>query len=280
MFQTHSIAWLACTVFASLAALACGSGTPPTSPTLRAALQITASPSPVALAVCPPSSCGTSGPPQFEVATTLTVREAGGVAGRIDTVAITLRRNSDTATLLTTTISSASVQVRFPANGTVTVPLAFHHAQDEITAQTTATLVVNATGDSGGAVSTTVTVPVQGPPTRSGLFITGNHQIVQTAVSTTCGDSGAPATVTGWVTLTGPDAFQLRDTGGTTFAGTVQDDGRFVATAVFGPDAGGQTYTQRLEGLFSATGFTGTLSVAVQPRDCAFTRTWTATRLP
>ena len=46
--------------------------------------------------------------------------------------------------------------------------------------------------------------------------------------------------VTGWVTLTGPDTFQLRDTGGTTFNGSVAGDGRFSATAVFGPDAGGQ----------------------------------------
>ena len=43
-----------------------------------------------------------------------------------------------------------------------------------------------------------------------------------------------------------PDSFQLRDTGGTTFTGTVQDDGRFVVNAVFGPDASGQTFTQRL----------------------------------
>lgn len=73
---------------------------------------------------------------------------------------------------------------------------------------------------------------------------------------------------------------QLRDTGGTTFNGTVQDDGRFVANAVFGPDAGGQTFNQRLEGSFSSNGFTGLLSVTVQPRNCAFTRSWTASRLP
>jgi hypothetical protein len=263
-------------------AAACGGsgGGLPTQPTARVSLQVTASPSPVALAVCPPASCDASTPPQFEVVTTLAVRETGGVAGRVDSLGITLRRNSDNVTVLTTTLAPASVQVRFAANGTVSVPVAFHHAQDEVTAPTTATLVVNATGDTGGTVSATVTLPVNGPPTRSGLFITGNYQIAQAAVTTTCGDTGTPATVTGWVTLTGPDAFQLRDTGGTTFTGTVQDDGRFVANAVFGPDAGGQTYTQRLEGTFGASGFTGVLSVTVQPRACAFTRNWTATRLP
>jgi hypothetical protein len=280
MSYTHSIAWLALTLSTSLTAAGCGgSSTPPTAPVLRAALQVTASPSPVALATCPPASCGTSAPAQFEIATTLTVREAGGVAGRIDSLGITLRRNNDNVTLLTTTINPPSVQVRFAANGTVTVPIAFHHAQEEITAQTTATIVVNATGDSGGTVSATLTLPVGGPPTRSGLFITGNYQIAQAAVTNTCGDTAAPPAVTGWVTLAGPDAFQLRDTGGTTFTGTVQDDGRFVATAVFGPDSGGQTYTQRLEGTFGSAGFTGVLSVSVQPRNCAFTRNWTATRV-
>jgi hypothetical protein len=156
---------------------------------------------------------------------------------------VTLRRNSDNVVLLTTTINPASVQVRFAANGTAQVPLAIHHAQADITAPTTATLVVNATGDTGGPVTATLTLPVNGPPTRSGLFITGNYQIVQAAITTTCGDTGTPATVTGWVTLTGPDSFQLRDTGGTTFTGTVQDDGRFVANAVFGPDGSGQTFT-------------------------------------
>jgi hypothetical protein len=89
----------------------------------------------------------------------------------------------------------------------------------------------------------------------------------------------APPTVTGWVTLTGPDSFQLADTGGTTFSGTVQGDGSLVATAVFGPDAGGQTFTQRLEGSFGGSGFTARLSVTVQPRNCAFTRNWTASRI-
>jgi hypothetical protein len=60
----------------------------------------------------------------------------------------------------------------------------------------------------------------------------------------------------------------------------VEAGGPFTANAVFGPDSGGQTYTQRLEGLFvSGAGFTGTLNVTVQPRNCAFTRGWTGTRL-
>ena len=286
--RSRALRWLVLLAMVlPIAPSACGSnssGGTPTQPTpaptpARAQIQVTASPSPAPLAVCPPASCGAPSA-EFEVATTLTVRETAGVAGRVDSVAIALRRNSDNVIVLNTTISSASVQVRFTANGSVSVPLTFHHPQSDITAQTTAALVVNATGDTGGAITAAFSLPVNGPPTRAGLLITGNYQIVQTAVTTTCGDTAAPPTVTGWVTLTGPDAFQLRDTGGTTFTGTVQDDGRFVATAVFGPDAGGQTYTQRLEGTFGANAFTGTLSVTAQPRSCTFTRTWTAARLP
>jgi hypothetical protein len=107
----------------------------------------------------------------------------------------------------------------------------------------------------------------------------GTYQIVQRAVENTCGDTGTPATVTGTVTHTaGTESFTLRDTGGTMFNGTVQSNGSFVANAVFGPDSGGQTFTQRLEGTFSASGFTARLSVTVAPRNCAFTRDWTGTK--
>ena len=70
----------------------------------------------------------------------------------------------------------------------------------------------------------------------------------------------------------GAEAFVLADTGGTTFTGTVRPTGDFTATAVFGPDATGNTYTQRLEGRFTRTGFTGRLGVDVSPRACRFTR--------
>ena len=131
-------------------------------------------------------------------------------------------------------------------------------------------------GSSSPAPSPTPT-PTPGTPTNQ---IAGTYQIVQRAVETTCGDTGTPATVNGTVTTTtGTDAFVLRDTGGTTFNGTVQANGQFTANAVFGPDASGQTLTQRLEGTFTTTGFTGRLNVDVQPRNCRFTRDWTGTKL-
>jgi uncharacterized protein YdeI (BOF family) len=141
-------------------------------------------------------------------------------------------------------------------------------------ATTTIVLIGLLTSCGGSGTSTT---PTPAPSGSSG--IAGTYQIVQRAVETTCGDTGTPATVNGTVTTTaGSDAFVLRDTGGTTFNGTVQANGQFTANAVFGPDANGQTFTQRLEGSFTSTGFTARLSVDVQPRNCRFTRDWIGTK--
>ena len=128
-------------------------------------------------------------------------------------------------------------------------------------------------GDTGGPTGPTV-------PTPPGVIVVaGTYQIVQRTVETTCGDTGTPATVTGTVTNTpGTTPFVLSDTGGTTFNGSVQPNGAFNATAVFGPDSGGQTFTQRLEGTFTSTGFTARLNVDVTPRNCRFARDWTGTR--
>ena len=117
-------------------------------------------------------------------------------------------------------------------------------------------------------------------PTPTGVIVVaGTYQIVQRTVETTCGDTGTPATVTGTVTNTpGTPPFVLSDTGGTTFNGSVQPNGAFNATAVFAPDSGGQTYSQRLEGTFTSTGFTARLNVDVTPRNCRFARDWTGTR--
>jgi hypothetical protein len=102
---------------------------------------------------------------------------------------------------------------------------------------------------------------------------------VQRELTDTCGGGGQPIPVTGTVTHTvGSGTFLLVDTGGTTFNGTVQNTGDFTANGVFGPDSTGQTFTQQLQGRFSATGFTATLSVRAAPRNCDFTRAWTATK--
>lgn len=117
------------------------------------------------------------------------------------------------------------------------------------------------------------------PPPAGVLQVAGTYQITQRAVQSSCGDAGSPVPVTGAVTHTpGASTFVLADTGGTTFNGTVQANGDFTATAVFGPDARGSTFTQRLAGRFAATGFSARLEVDVSPQACTFTRDWTATK--
>jgi hypothetical protein len=135
-----------------------------------------------------------------------------------------------------------------------------------------AALVAAACGSSGGGGGTT-------QPSPGVLQVGGQYQIVQQAVSDTCGQTGQPATVTATVTHTaGANTFTMTDTGGTRFTGTVQNNGDLAANAVFGPDGGGQTYTQTLQGRFTANGFTAALAVRVTPQNCDFTRNWTATK--
>jgi hypothetical protein len=111
------------------------------------------------------------------------------------------------------------------------------------------------------------------------LQVAGSYQISQTAVDDTCGMSSAPVSFAGTVAHTaGATTFVLTDTVGTRFTGTVERDGNFTATATQGPDSGGQTYFERLEGRFTTSGFSSALRVDVSPRNCRFTRSWTAVK--
>jgi len=115
-------------------------------------------------------------------------------------------------------------------------------------------------------------------PTPQVLHVAGQYQITQQTITDTCG-GGQPPSVTATVTHTaGTNSFSIADSGGTTFAGTVQTSGQFTANATFGPDASGQTFSQQLLGNFTTNGFNGTLTVHATPRNCDFTRSWTATK--
>ena len=91
--------------------------------------------------------------------------------------------------------------------------------------------------------------------------------------------SSAPVTFMGTVAhVAGGTTLTLTDTVGTNFRGTVERDGSFTATATQGPDSAGQTYSEVQEGRFTASGFSATLRVEVSPRNCRFTRSWTAVK--
>ena len=138
-------------------------------------------------------------------------------------------------------------------------------------------LAVADTMGCGGNTSTPPSSPTG--PNPAALQVAGMYQISQTAVDDTCGMSSAPVTFAGTVAHTaGGTTFTLTDTVGTNFNGTVERDGNFIATAAIGPDSGGQTYSERLEGRFTTTGFSATLRVDVSPRNCRFTRSWIAAK--
>lgn len=120
--------------------------------------------------------------------------------------------------------------------------------------------------------------PTPGPtPGQAQLQIGGQYQIAQQAGADTCGQGTQIPSVTATVThAAGASTFVMADSGGTTFNGTVQTSGAFTATARL--ESGGQVFDQRLEGSFTAGGFTGQLAVTVQPRNCAFTRAWAGTK--
>ncbi len=108
------------------------------------------------------------------------------------------------------------------------------------------------------AVGTTVMVVACGgsPPTGPGpspgpavLSVGGQYRIDQQGVTDTCNQGTQIPSVNGTVTHTPSSfTFTMSDTGGTNFSGTVENNGNFVANAVFGPDSGGQTFTPALAG--------------------------------
>lgn len=134
-------------------------------------------------------------------------------------------------------------------------------------------------GGSGTAPSPPAPATPSAPPSGV-LQIGGQYQITQRELTDNCGGGGQPASVTATITHTpGSSSFSMRDSGGTTFNGTVQPNGDFSADGLFGPDSTGQTFTQQLQGRFTAGGFTATLSVRAMPRNCDFTRAWTGVKL-
>jgi hypothetical protein len=143
-------------ITAAAAAAALAACDNPAGPRPTAVLEATASPSPVTPVVCPESSCGSLAN-QLEVTSTVTVRETAGVAGTIETVTLLLRRSSDNATIVN---AAPSVGTRFAASGSVSVPVAMHWGQNQLTTSATLTVTINARDDNGHTVNTSVAIPV------------------------------------------------------------------------------------------------------------------------
>jgi hypothetical protein len=141
----------------------CGGGGP-SSPSGQAVLSLSLAPNPLPEAVCPPSACGVATGQVYAIGT-LTVRETAGVAGRIDVVSMT-QRTVDGTVMASGQFDAAAIAAlagtnRFASNGTVTIPaVGVHYDQALGHVAATVTVVVQATDESGHAVSAMISAPV------------------------------------------------------------------------------------------------------------------------
>lgn len=134
-----------------------GCSNSPTPPV--AAITLTASPSPVTPTLCPVTSCG-AGSDEVEILTTLTIAETAGGSATLDGFTVVLRRNSDNAALINTTVGTGS-GTRINANQTITLPFGVHLARTSAAGAMTLTVSANARNlRDNAAVTTTLSIPV------------------------------------------------------------------------------------------------------------------------
>jgi hypothetical protein len=141
----------------------CG-GSSPASPSGSAVLALSIAPNPVPEAVCPPSACGTVTNQLYAVGT-LTLRETGGVGGRVDSVSMTQRTGAG-ATMGTgqfdaTAVATLASTNRFVANGVLSIPgIGVHYDRSLGGSAATLTVTLQATDDGGHTISATIQAPV------------------------------------------------------------------------------------------------------------------------
>ena len=149
------------TAVLAAAALACaGCQNSVSVPTLPdAAFQLSANPASIVATECPPSVCG-AGSEEVEAMTTMVIRETGGGTATLEGFAVALRRDSDNALILNTTVGiGAGTRITFMQ--TVNVPFTVHFPRVAAASAMTLTATANLRDDKGRLpVFATVTVPV------------------------------------------------------------------------------------------------------------------------
>jgi len=145
--------------------VACGGGSQ-TSPgsTASAVVAVTASPNPIAGGPC--TGCG-AGSTDREAKTTVTIRESGGVAGTVTSMAMVLRADAGGAILAegtfdATAVASLAGTARISANGSLDVPCSVHYAANLGGQAATLTCTATFTDDHSHALVRPVAVPVNG----------------------------------------------------------------------------------------------------------------------
>lgn len=124
-----------------------------TGPQPAAQIQLTSNSATIFPVVC--QNCG-SVADQIEALATLTLRESNGVAGTVESVTMTLRRNSDNAILANATQPRG---VRFAANGSVELEVGVHYDRSQ-GAPATLNITVNARDDNSHQITAALALPV------------------------------------------------------------------------------------------------------------------------
>jgi hypothetical protein len=126
----------------------------------------------------------------------------------------------------------------------------------------------------GGGGGTTPT------PTPAQLTVAGNYPTAVALLTDACGGSQVQSNPTTVTHTAGTTSLQLGHAG-STYVGTISNDGKFTTTPWTGT-IGGSNYTVALTGQFSTTGFTATVTVdrvdSTHPTGCRYTVSWTATK--
>lgn len=150
---------------AMLGAIACGGSSSPVAPATSAAtlaFSVSASPAAIAGALC--GGCG-AGSTDRELQTTITIRETGGAAGSVTSIAMVLRDNANAIIRQGGEFDGAAVTSlagtnRVAANGTLNVLCGVHYPADLQGKSGTLTYTIRVTDDHGTVVSHDLVVTV------------------------------------------------------------------------------------------------------------------------
>jgi hypothetical protein len=150
--------WAAVTILAG--GTACGGSPPGPSPTLD--FTLSASPNPITGTAC--AGCG-SGSTDRESATTLTIRETGGVAGTVTAIGMVLRETGSNATIAQGEFNSAAIvqlagSNRVAANGAIAVPCGVHYPAAQQGRSGTLTFTVRVIDERGNVTTRELAVAV------------------------------------------------------------------------------------------------------------------------
>jgi hypothetical protein len=146
---------------AGLLAVGCGGGTPssPTTGLATAAIQLSATPSTIVYAVCPPSHCGPlTG--QYEIEGTIVIRETAGVSLTVTRLGLTMRRQSDNAAIAANDVVAAGGPIRVAGGTTVNVPIAMHFDASAAEAHMKLVVALDATDDNGHSVTSSTEIEI------------------------------------------------------------------------------------------------------------------------